>query len=698
MRRLAAACLFAIFGLAAASPAEAKRVALVIGINTYDNFKPSEQLRKAVNDARAVSSAFRELGFQVITAEDPSRNAFFRAWQRFLDAVQPGDEAALYFAGHGIEINGTNFLLARDVPQADDGQEVLRNSAIAVSSLMERLRDQRPQVSVVIIDACRNNPYEARGIRRSVGSVRGLTREEPPKGTLMMMSAGTGQAALDALSLTDPHPNSVYTRVLVPLMKEPGLEITDLAKRVRTEVEALAGTIGHDQRPAFYHELSGNFFLVSKQVAVSAALQPPQTPAAPAADPVVAWAAVKDSTSPAVLEAFIAEFATTVYGGFARARLEELRKARIAELTPASRPSAVPVAPPSIPLKPAASASARPSSVFEAAQAWAAARESTSAAVLEDFGRQFAGTFYADLARSRLDELKRSQVAVVAPPVAPVAPPLATPAVGISSDERKPLSEADERALKPQDAFKECPTCPDMVVVPAGTFVMGSPDGEEGRSHAEGPQHQVKVARAFAVGRFAVTFDEWEACLAGGGCNGYLPADLGRRRGRHPVMNVSWDDAQAYVAWLSKVTGKRYRLLTEAEREYATRAGTTTPFWFGATISARQANYDGRTIYAGGAPSDFRERILPADALAPNPFGLYHVHGNIYEWVEDCFVPGYRGAPLDSSARHAVDCRVRGIRGGSWLDDPQLLRAAARAGLAPGQRISKVGFRVARSL
>jgi formylglycine-generating enzyme required for sulfatase activity len=335
---------------------------------------------------------------------------------------------------------------------------------------------------------------------------------------------------------------------------------------------------------------------------------------------------------------------------------------------------------------------------LEAAQGWAAVRDTTSTTVLEDFSRQFAGSFYADLARSRLDELKRSQVAVVAPPVTPAAPPLATPAVGISSDERKPLSQAAERALRPHDTFMECPTCPDMVVLPVGTFTMGSPDAEEGRSRAEGPQRQIKVTRAFAVGKFAVTFDEWEACVSAGGCNGYLPADLGRRRGRHPVINVSWDDAQAYVAWLSKVTGKRYRLLTEAEREYATRAETTTPFWFGTTITSRQANYDGRNIYAGGAASDYRERILPADALAPNPFGLYHVHGNVNEWVEDCFVPGYAGAPLDTSARQVRDCRVRAIRGGSWLDDPQLLRSAARAGLAPGQRVSQVGFRVARSL
>jgi formylglycine-generating enzyme required for sulfatase activity len=141
-----------------------------------------------------------------------------------------------------------------------------------------------------------------------------------------------------------------------------------------------------------------------------------------------------------------------------------------------------------------------------------------------------------------------------------------------------PLSAAEERALKPKDSFKECAQCPEMVVVPAGSFTMGSPDSEEGRIEEEGPQHRVTFGRSFGVGKFAVTFEEWDACVADGGCNGYKPSDAGWGRGRRPAINVSWDDAKAYVGWLSRKTGKTYRLLSEAEREYATRAGTTTPF------------------------------------------------------------------------------------------------------------------------
>ncbi len=167
--------------------------------------------------------------------------------------------------------------------------------------------------------------------------------------------------------------------------------------------------------------------------------------------------------------------------------------------------------------------------------------------------------------------------------------------------------------------FRDCPNCPEMVVVPAGEFMMGSPENEEGRHSDEGPQHRVRIAQPFAVGRFEVTFDEWDACVAGGGCGGYRPDDNGWGRGRQPVINVSWDDAKAYVQWLNRGTGKSYRLPSEAEWEYVARAGTTTPFWTGATISTEQANYDGTYTYGGGKKGEYRQRTVPVGSLPANP-------------------------------------------------------------------------------
>src|SRR5262249_52298601 len=158
--------------------------------------------------------------------------------------------------------------------------------------------------------------------------------------------------------------------------------------------------------------------------------------------------------------------------------------------------------------------------------------------------------------------------------------------------------------------------CPEMVVVPPGSFTMGSTESERA-PETEGPQHRVTFSQPFAVGRFSVTFDEWDACVADGGCDGYLPPDNGWGRGIPPVINVSWDDAKRYVAWLGAKTGQRYRLLSEAEREYVARAGTTTEFWWGAVITPKQANYG-----VAQGQGENRRKTLPVDYFQANPWGL----------------------------------------------------------------------------
>jgi len=265
------------------------------------------------------------------------------------------------------------------------------------------------------------------------------------------------------------------------------------------------------------------------------------------------------------------------------------------------------------------------------------------------------------------------------------------------ADDATPLSKTQEQALKARDVFRECASCPEMVLVPAGKFVMGSPPSETDRSPEEGPQRTVAFARPFAVGRFPVTFDEWDACVADGGCGGYAPSDEGWGRGRRPVINVSWYDAKDYAAWLSRRTGRDYRLLSEAEWEYAARAGSNTPFWWGESLSTARANYNG-AVSALGPKGEYRGQTVPVDTFAPNPFGLYQVHGNVYDWVEDCFNETYAGAPSDGSAWLTGDCYRRGHRGGSWYSNPWALRSASRNRNFSLTRFDFIGFRVARSL
>ena len=218
---------------------------------------------------------------------------------------------------------------------------------------------------------------------------------------------------------------------------------------------------------------------------------------------------------------------------------------------------------------------------------------------------------------------------------------------------------------------------------------MGSNDGDSD----EKPPRWATILKPFAVGKYEVTFAEWDACVADGGCNGYRPGDENWGRGNLPVINVSWDDAKAFVKWLRGKTGKDYRLLSEAEWEYAARGGKgSLKYWWGNAIGSGNANCDGC-----GTRWD-NKKTAPVGSFDPNPFGLHDMHGNVWEWVEDCWHGSYSGAPGNGKAWTTGSCVDRVLRGGSWINDPRSLRSANRDGFRPGIRYNIVGFRVARSL
>ncbi len=247
--------------------------------------------------------------------------------------------------------------------------------------------------------------------------------------------------------------------------------------------------------------------------------------------------------------------------------------------------------------------------------------------------------------------------------------------------------------------FKDHPLAPEMAVIPKRQFVMGSPAGEEERRDEEGPQHPVAIKAPFALGRFAVTLAEFGAFVE---ASGHPIADTYKNPGfsqtaHHPAVGASWDDAVAYCQWLSKTTGKDYRLPSEAEWEYACRAGTQGPFWWGSAISTDDANYAGNYIYAGGKKGQYRKATVPVESFKPNPWGLYQVHGNVLEWCADNWHENYRGAPEDGSVWQGGDATCRVLRGGSWVSNPRDLRAAARRRGNTGLRLDRLGFRVART-
>jgi formylglycine-generating enzyme required for sulfatase activity len=254
------------------------------------------------------------------------------------------------------------------------------------------------------------------------------------------------------------------------------------------------------------------------------------------------------------------------------------------------------------------------------------------------------------------------------------------------------LTAAAERALKSGDSFRECAKdCPEMVVVPAGEFMMGSAADERDHYDNEDPLHRVTIARPLAVSKFEVTFEQWDACVAIGACPHVPDSNMGR--GPQPVVNVSWDNVQQYVVWISTMTGRPYRLLSEAEWEYAARAGTTTAYSWGDEIGKNNANCNGC-----GSEWD-SQRTAPVGSFARNQFGLYDMHGNVWEWVEDCLHADYQGAPKDGSAWIAQgDCNRRVVRGGSWAGYPVGLRSALRFWYSADDHGTDLGFRVARTL
>jgi len=587
---------FLIAGMAPSHALSDKRVALVVGNSRYAT---AGRLANPESDARLMAETLRSLGFAVVgdgAQVNLDEDKFRHIVKQFADQIQGADIALFYYAGHGVEVENANYLVPID---ADVSREADVDFMIGVNLVLHQMAQARTKLNIVILDACRNNPFSGSGRAivmgrgrdseemrmRGVGGTKGgLAQMSTPDGTLVAFATQPGQTAEDG-----EVGNSPYTKALAEIIRTPGLGILDVFNDVGAKVQE---TTQHQQRPWLSSSpIDRNFKFVPGTGIASAA---PELP------PVI-------SPGPA---------------------------------------------PPSGPPSP------------------------------------------ADIARKY--EAEARTAALAQPHQSKSAPTQAPTPVGV-------LTAEQEHALQPPARFKECDNCPEMITVPAGTFVMGSPATEPGREAAEGPQQPVTFGRPFAVGRTAVTFEEWNACVAEGGCNAYRPGDYGWGGGKRPVINVSWNDAKAYVAWLAKKTGAPYRLLSEAEREYAARGCTSaacpsTPFWFGAEISPDRANYDWRFTYNGSAKAQPARRTVATDASEPNPFGVLQVHGNVREWVEDCWNFNLAGIPRDGAARTTGDCTAHVVRSGSWADEPKDLRSAKRGWETAEERRAQIGFRVARTL
>jgi formylglycine-generating enzyme required for sulfatase activity/uncharacterized caspase-like protein len=642
--------IFALLLLLMVIPARAeKRVALVIGNAAYKN---AATLQNPRNDAQDVSAALQRLGFETIVGLDLDKSGMEEKAIGFARAVRDADVALVYYSGHAMQFAGSNYLMPVDAALTD--QADLRRLT-RVDDIVSDLK-QAKNLRILVLDACRVNPLaeelsRSMELTRSPPVDRGLARIIAARGMIISYATQAGQTAADGQGR-----NSPYTMAFLKNIETTD-EISTIFRHITADVDTATQS---KQLPELSLSVVGDFYLKGRPEAAAGA--PSTAPATQTTSEAErAWTLTQGSTNEAVLEDYIKRYGDSFYGTLARARLEELRKSQVAVVAPVAEPQ------PSRPVQ-------------------------------------------------------NTQVAVVAPPVAPVAPtfshrpcgaPLTVLTVSLLTRSPQPLSAAEECALKPKNVFKECSKCPEMVVVPPGSFTMGSPDAENGRVwYNESPQHTVMIAHAFAVGKYHITVDQFAdfvketghgvepQCLIfvdnkvedpGPGARSFRSPGFSQT-GSHPAVCLNWDDAKAYVAWLSRKTGKSYRLLTEAEWEYAARAGSTTAYWWGDDIGKGNANCNGC-----GSQWD-NKQTSPVDAFKANAFGLNDMHGNVVQWMEDCWHENYQSAPTDGSAWGGGDCSLRVTRGGSWVDKPGDLRAASRFGPPKTRTYNDQGFRVARTL
>ena len=619
-----AGVLAALLSLAAPLTAlAAGRVALVVGNSDYEHIG---RLPNPANDAADMGAALRRLGFEVTITRDAGRTALTDALRAFTRRSGGADVALVFYAGHGMEMDGVNYLLpvdARLERDTDVRYETVTLDDVLASTSGAGLR-------LVILDACRNNPL-VRSMQRTVrtrnvssGSLGDLNEDLLGDETLVAYSAAAGTTADDGEGRNSPYASALLAHL------EDSVDIGVMFRRVRARV--LSAT-NERQRPHEYSSLLREHYL-----GVSGGGAPASVPAGGPAGPAGVVASAGGSS--AVL--------------------------------------------------------AQQETVF-----WQSIVNSTSQADFEAYLARWPAGVYAPLARER--------VAVLRPEAAD--PPRSDPS---------PVHRAG-------DVFRDCDTCPEMVVIPAGEFMMGSLyGGEYGEPQdTESPMHGVRVGR-FALGRYEVTRQEYAAFVEATGhrshaCRVFHPGhgwtshdDASWQRpgfgqeSRHPVVCVSWEDAQTYVRWLGQETGASYRLPSEAEWEYAARGGTTTHRYWGNASSSQ-------CEYANGADEAAAKRIdsdlgvvacddgaaytAPVGSYSANGFGLRDMLGNVWEWVEDCWYGDYVGAPSDGTAwTRGGDCGRRVVRGGSWYNDDVSLRASARGRYRVGDRSYIAGFRVARTL
>jgi formylglycine-generating enzyme required for sulfatase activity len=651
-----------------------RRVALVIGNGAY----PDRPLANPAHDADAMSDALRALGFDVTRIRNATRQQMLDALDAFDRRLAAGGTGLVYFAGHGASVRGSTWLAPVDADVRTPGD--LTRTGVDLQTVLDAMsRPRKDRINLIILDACLSAPSDAAAIPIASLPIAALPIAALPIAAIPIAAMPVDAMSVDAMSVeklpaqtlvgyatapgayaADGVRHGIYTAALLRTLASPGLDIADLfehageivgkATRHRqtpwfassltaaetalpfTSATRLPGVAtrsgGHDATRAEERDAISVVTLASRGVMPKDSTEQYE---------ITFWESIKDSQYASDYEAYLKAYPNGRFVPLAQARLARLRAAapKPAVVAPAAAPAPAPAA--AAAAAAAAAPAPSPPPTPASAHPLTAAHPSTAAK-------------------------PPAAAAVAAPP-----PPA------------KPVTAAINE-------LHDCAACPVMLAVNAGTFTMGN----DASDPSERPAHRVTLGHGFALSKYAVTVAQWNACRDAGACP-RLPSDSNNAPNA-PVRDLSWDDAQQYAAWLSKISGKPYRLPTEAEWEYAARGGTATRYWWGNEMRTGTANCkDCGQPWHADAPDN-------VGSFAANPFGFYDMGGSVWEWVSDCWHESYKSAPADGHAWDEPNCQVRVIRGGSWRDGASYMPASTRFKYDSSVRYSANGFRVGRDM
>jgi formylglycine-generating enzyme required for sulfatase activity len=605
-----------------------KRVALVIGNGAYTNAPP---LKNPPNDARDMAATLRALGFDVTNGMNVNQRDMKRLIREFGQKLKTGGSGLFYYAGHGVQSKGRNYLIPVDANITSEAE--VEDSGVDVSLVLNFMDDAQNGLNIVILDACRNNPF-SRSFR---SASNGLAQVDAPTGTLIAYATAPGRVASDGTGQ-----NGLYTSELLKQMRVAGLSATEMFMRVRAEVMKQTA---NKQVPWEASSLVGAFYFIAPKSAGTPAEPASESKVDSAAFELSYWETIKNSTYAEDFRAYLEKYPSGQFASLAKNRISSLdASTRRVESKPVSND----VSPTELAF-------------------WDSIKNSNDPEDFKDYLSKYPGGQFNGLAQRRIAVLANT---------AKTQPTNTQPSNSGGNKPSEPAGAANTGGSPPK-SFKSQQGI-EMVYIPPGEFMMGSENGEKD----ERPVHRVTISQAFYIGRYEVTQAQWQSVM------GDNPSGYKNCGGNCPVENVSWDESQNFINKLNESNdGFRYRLPTEAEWEYACRAGTT-------------GDYAGDLDSMAWYEKNSGKKTHPVGTRQPNGFGLYDMHGNVWEWCEDWYHKTYEGAPTDGSAwLGGGEQKKRVLRGGSHYSNAANLRSANRYYyFSPVNRYSDSGFRVVAML